>query len=155
MGVVEGGVHFCDLFGELGEVLVGGALGGEGGYVGFEDDACFEHLPGEEAVEGSEDGEGAGVEGGWARGDEGSCAVAAFKDSHGGEKADAGAETGAADLELAGELALGRETVAGFDFTGGDESAYVLDDLHGELAVAGDFVVHLFAGIFVDFFFQA
>ena len=28
-GSVEGGVHLGDLFGELGDVLVGGALGGE------------------------------------------------------------------------------------------------------------------------------
>ena len=35
LGVVEGGVHLGYLFGELGEVLVGGALGGEGGEVGF------------------------------------------------------------------------------------------------------------------------
>ena len=57
LGVVERGVHFGDFFGEFCEVLIGGALGGEGGYVGLEDDACFEHLPGEEAVEGTEDGE--------------------------------------------------------------------------------------------------
>ena len=35
LGVVEGGVHLGDLFGELGDVLVGGALGGEGGDVGL------------------------------------------------------------------------------------------------------------------------
>ena len=81
--------------------------------------------------------------------------MTAFEDAHGGEEADTGAKAGAADLELAGEFALGGESVAGFDFAGGDEGAYVLDDLHGELAVAGDFVVHLFTGIFVDFFFQA
>ena len=137
LGVVEGGVHLGDLFGELGDVLVGGALGGEGGDVGLEDEAGLEHLPGEEAVEGSEDGEGAGVERGRAAGDEGSGAVAALEDAHGGEEADAGAEAGAADLELAGEFALGREAVAGVDLAAGDEGADVLDDLHGELAVAG------------------
>ena len=135
--VGEGGVHLGDLFGEFGDVLVGGALGGEGGDVGLEDEAGLEHLPGEEAVEGSEDGEGAGVERGRAAGDEGSGAVAALEDAHGGEEADAGAEAGAADLELAGEFALGREAVAGADLAAGDEGADVLDDLHGELAVAG------------------
>ena len=117
------------------------------GDVGFDDQAGLEHLPGEEAVEGAEDGERAGVERGRAAGDEGSGAVAALEDAHGGEEADAGAEAGAADLELAGELALGREAVAGVDFAGADEGANVLDDLHGELAVAGgcrhfDFFFH-------------
>ena len=88
-------------------------------------------------MEGSKDGEGAGVEGRRAGGDEGSCAVAAFEDAHGGEEADAGAEAGAGDFELAGEFALGRETVAGVDLAAGDEGANVLDDLHGELAVVG------------------
>ena len=113
----------------------------------FDDEAGLEHLPGKEAVEGSEDGEGAGVERGWAAGDEGSGAVTAFEDAHGGEEADAGAEAGAADLELAGEFALGRETVAGVYLAAGDEGADVLDDLHGELAVGCDVVL--------DFFFHA
>src|SRR5206468_12930538 len=140
----EGGVHLGHFFGEFGDVLVGGALGGEGGDGGLEDEAGFKHLPGEEAVEGTEDGEGAGVEGGGAGGDEGSGAVAAFEHTHGGEEADSGAEAGAADLELAGEFALGREAVAWFHITGGDERAYVLDDLHGELAVRGGVVCDLF-----------
>ena len=92
-------------------------------------------------MESSEDGEGAGVERGRAAGDEGSGAVTALEDAHGGEEADAGAEAGAADLELAGEFALGREAVAGVDLAAGDEGADVLDDLHGELAVAGYVVV--------------
>ena len=144
LGVFESGVHLGDLFGEFGDVLVGGTLGGEGGDAGLEDEAGLEHLPGKEAVEGSEDREGAGVEGGWARGDEGSGAVTALEDAHGGEEADAGAEAGTADLELAGEITLGRETVARLDLTFGDEGTDVFDDLHGELAVASDLVVNLF-----------
>jgi len=63
--------------------------------------------------------------------------VAALEDAHGGEEADSGAEAGTADLELAGELALGGKTVSGFDLAGGDEGTDVFDDLHGELAVRG------------------
>jgi hypothetical protein len=155
VGVGEGGVHLGNLFGQFGDVLVGGTLGGEGGYVGFDDEARLKHLPGKEAVEGSEDREGAGVERGWARGDEGSGTVAAFEDSHGGEEADAGAKAGTADLELAGELALGWETVAGVDFSAADERANVVDDLHGELTVAGDLVKLLLDLFFCDLFFHA
>jgi len=105
-------------------------------------------------VEDAEDGEGAGVQGGRAGGDEGSCAVAALEDAHGGEEADAGAKAGAADLELAGEVAFGRETVAGLDLALGDEGADVLDDLEGELAVASRLVMILFDvfGLFGLFF---
>lgn len=63
--------------------------------------------------------------------------MAAFKDAHGGEKADTGAQAGAADLELARQLALGRKAVSGFDLARGDEGPDVVDDLHGELAVRG------------------
>ena len=47
---------------------------------------------------------------------------------------------GAADLELAGELAFGREAVAGVELAGGDQGAHMVDDLHGELAVAAGLV---------------
>jgi len=76
--------------------------------------------------------------------------VAALENTHGGEKADAGAEAGAADLELAGQLTLRGETVAGMNLTAADERANVLDDLHGELAMASGLVVWLF-----DLFFHA
>ena len=95
-------------------------------------------------MKGSEDGEGAGVKRGGPGGDEGSGAVAAFENAHGREEADAGAETGAADFQLAGEFALGGETVAGVYLATADEGADVLDDLHGERAVASDLVLWLF-----------
>ena len=134
--VAERGVHLGDLFGEFGDVLVGGALGGERGDGGFDDEAGLEHLPGQEAVQRAEDGERTGVERGRAGGDEGAGAVAALEHAHGGEEADAGAQGGAADLEFAGEFALGREAVAGVELAAGDEGAHVVDDLQGELAVA-------------------
>jgi hypothetical protein len=137
LGVGERGVHLGDLFGELGDVLVGGALGGQGGDGGLEDEAGLEHLPGEEAVKGSENGKGAGVESGRTAGDEGSCAVAAFEHAHGGEEADSGAEAGTADLEFACQFAFRRKAIAGFDLSGGDEGANMFDDLHGQLAVRG------------------
>jgi hypothetical protein len=70
--------------------------------------------------------------------------VAALEDAHGREEADAGAEAGAADLEFAGEFTLGWEAVAGVDLAAADERANVLDDLHGERAVAGDLVLWVF-----------
>jgi hypothetical protein len=70
--------------------------------------------------------------------------VAALEDAHGGEEADAGAEAGTADLELASEFAFGRETVAGMDLAAADEGANMLDDLHGERAVASDLVLWVF-----------
>jgi hypothetical protein len=148
--VGKGGVHLGDLFRQFGNVLVGGAFGGEGGHVGFEDKSGLEHLPGKKAVEGAEDGERAGIERGRARGDEGAGTMTAFEDAHGREKADACAKAGAADLEFPGKFALGREPVAGVDLTAADEGANVLDDLHCELAVACDLVVKLF-----DVFFHS
>ena len=136
MGIGERGIHLGDLFGELGDVLVGGALGGEGCDRGLDDQARFEHLPGQEAVQRAEYGERTGVERGRSAGDEGAGAVAALEHAHGGEEADAGAQRGAADLELAGEFALGWETIAGMEGPAGDEGAHVVDDLHGELTVA-------------------
>ncbi len=62
--------------------------------------------------------------------------MTALEHAHGGEKADAGAERGAADLELDGQLALGWKAVARAQRSAGDERAHVVDDLHGELAVA-------------------
>jgi hypothetical protein len=76
--------------------------------------------------------------------------VAALENTHGGEKTDARAEAGTADLELAGQLALRRQPVAGMDLAAADEGAYVLDDLHGELAMTSRLVVQLF-----DLFFHA
>ena len=151
MRIAEGGVHLGDLFGEFGDVLVGGALGGERGDGGLDDEAGLEHLPGQEAVQRAEDGERAGVERGRAAGDEGAGAVAALEHAHGGEEADAGAQGGAADLELAGEFALGRQAVAGVQRSAGDEAAHVVDDLQGELAVAAWIFACLFLSCAVAF----
>jgi len=101
-----------------------------------------------EAVKSSEDGEGAGVERRWPRGDEGAGAVTALEDTHGGKESDAGAEAGAADLELTGEIAFGGEAVAGPNLARADESANVLNDVHGELAVSRDLVELLFCLFF-------
>jgi short subunit dehydrogenase-like uncharacterized protein len=76
--------------------------------------------------------------------------VAAFEDAHGREEANACAKAGAADLELTGEFALRRQPIAGVDLTAADEGANMLNDLHGELAVARDLVVKLF-----DVFFHS
>jgi hypothetical protein len=153
--IVEGGVHLGDLFGEFGDVLVGGALGGEGGDRGLEHKAGLEHLPGKEAVEDAKDGERVGVEGGRAGGDKGSGAVAALENSHGGEEADSGAKARAADLKLAGEFALRGEAVAWSDLTGGDQGADVLDDLHGELTVRSCAVRGLVLDLSGGLFFHA
>ena len=56
-GFVDGGIHFGDLFGECGEVLLASAFGGEGGELAFEDAASFKHLPGLEAVQCAEEAE--------------------------------------------------------------------------------------------------
>ena len=144
-GIAERGVHLGDLFGEFGDVLVGGALGGERGDGGFDDQARLEHLPGKESVQRAEHGERAGVERGRSAGDEGAGAVTALEHAHGGEEADAGAQRGAADLQLAGQLALGWKAVAGAQRSAGDEAAHVVDDLQGELAVAA----WIFAGLFL------
>jgi hypothetical protein len=70
--------------------------------------------------------------------------MAALEHAHGREKTDARAQTGAADLQFAGELALGRKTVARMHLPTADEGANVLNNLHGERAVARDLVLWLF-----------
>jgi len=70
--------------------------------------------------------------------------MTALEDAHCREETDAGTEAGAADLELTGKFTLGRKAVARMDLTAADEGANVLDDLHGELTVAGHLVVKLF-----------
>ncbi len=113
MGFVDGGVHFGDLFGEGGEVLLAAALGGQGGELALEDAAGFEHLPGLETVQRTEQTEGGFAEFRRAVGDEGADAVADVHNAHGREIADACAEAGAADAQLAGKLALRRNAIAG------------------------------------------
>jgi hypothetical protein len=99
-------------------------------------------------VERSEHRKGTGVERGRARGDKGSGTVPAFENAHGGQKADSGAEAGSTDLEFSGQLALGGKTISGMHLAFGNEGADMLDDLHGQLAVAGNF-------FFCDLFFHA
>ena len=67
--------------------------------------------------------------------------MAAFENTHCREKTNAGAKAGSADLELAGQLTLGRQAVAGVDLAAADKRANVLDDLHGQLAMASGLVV--------------
>jgi hypothetical protein len=67
----------------------------------------------------------------------------ALEHAHGGEEADAGAQGRAADLELAGEFALGRKAIAGVQRPAGDECAYVVYDLESELTVAAWFFAYL------------
>ena len=44
-GIVDRGVHFSHFFGELGQVFLISALGGQCGQVGFKQFAGLEHLP--------------------------------------------------------------------------------------------------------------
>ena len=61
--------------------------------------------------------------------------MADIHDAHGGEVADAGAEAGAADAQLAGELALRGNAVSGLQFAGFDQAADVVDHPHGHVGV--------------------
>ena len=70
--------------------------------------------------------------------------MTALEDTHGREESDARSEAGAADFELASELAFGRKAIAWMNLPAADERANVLDDLHGERAVASDLVLRLF-----------
>jgi hypothetical protein len=67
--------------------------------------------------------------------------VAALENTHCREKTDTGAKTGTADLELTSQFTLGRQAVARMNLAAADERANVLDDLHGELAMASGLVV--------------
>ena len=135
-GVVDGGVELGYLLGQRGEVLALAALGGQRGEVAFEQHARFEHVPGLKAVQGADEPHRRLTEIGRSIGDKGSDAMANLHDTHGGKVADAGAERGAADLEAARELALGRDFVARLQFSALDHLTNVVDHLRGEIIVS-------------------
>lgn len=140
-GIVDGGGHLNDFGGEGDEVLFAAAFGGESGELAFDDAASLEHLPGLKVVEGAEEREGGLAQFGRAVGDKGADAVANIENAHGDEIADAGAEAGAADAELAREFALGRDAAAGLQRSGLDQGTDVMNDAHGHVGVGiGGFV---------------
>src|SRR5882757_11453055 len=107
-------------------MLVSSAFRGQCSDVGLKHKAGLEHLPGKETMQCSKHRKRAGIKRRRPRRDEGSSAVAALENTHGGEKTDAGAKAGAADLELAGQLTLRGQTVAGMNLTAADQRTNVL-----------------------------
>ena len=132
-GIFKGGKHLGDFLREQRVMLFSSALGGQGCETALKQDAGLEHLPGLKAVERAHEAERGFADVGRSIGYEGADAVANLHDAHGGEIADAGAEAGAADLEVAGELALGREFVAGLERATFNQGANVVDHLHGSV----------------------
>ncbi len=112
-------------------MLVGGALGGERGDVGLDDEAGPRTSAREES-RGGRRGPRAKLESS-AGGPLETKVPAPWR--HGGRpwqrgKADAGAKAGTADPELACQSRAQGEAVAGLYFALGDEGADVLDNLH-------------------------
>ena len=122
-------------------MLVSSALSSQRSDVGLKNEAGLEHLPRKETMQCSEHRQRTGIKRRRTRRDEGPSAVAALENTHCGEKTNASTKAGTADFELAGQLTLRGEPVAEMNLTAADERANVLDDLHGELAMAGGLVV--------------
>ena len=120
--------HFL---GERGDLLGGGALGGEPGRADFEDAARLVHLFAGETVERGEKAQRIGVERGRALGNVGARAVPRSHDAHGRERPQAGANRWPADANLGGEIAFGWEAIAGLERAALDELADVGHDLPG------------------------
>jgi hypothetical protein len=131
----ERGIHLRNLFRKFSDMFICSAFRRKSSHIGLKHQARLKHLPRKESMESAKDRKGAGIERRRTRGHERPCAMAAFEDAHRRKKTDAGAEARAADFELAGKLALGRETVSRFDLAAADESADMLDDLHGEVTM--------------------
>src|SRR5258707_5630056 len=104
-------------------MLVSGAFSSQRSDVGLKHKTSLEHLPGKETVQCSQHRKRAGIKRGRPRGDEGSGAMPAFENAHCGQEANASAEAGPADLELAGQLTVSTEPVAGVELSAADQSA--------------------------------
>ena len=70
--------------------------------------------------------------------------MATLQNPHRREKPNAGAETGATDLEFSSQLALRRKPVARVNFSTADEGADMFDNLHRKLAMASGLFLRLF-----------
>ena len=123
--------HSGHLFRHGGQVVAGGALGGEPGRRDLEHAPGVEHVVAREAVQRGHQAEGPGRELRRSGGDEAARAVARFDDAHRGQRAQAGADGGPADLDLERQLPFRRQAVAGLELTGLDEPLDVGDDAFG------------------------
>ena len=137
LGLLERREHPGDLVGHRGELLPGGALGGERGRADLEHPPRLVHLVEREAVEGGQELERRLAEPRRSLDDERTGAAAGGDDAHRLERPQARAERGAADAHLLGELPLGGEPVAGAEAPGLDLPPDVLDDLGAGGGVAG------------------
>ena len=144
--VLEGGEHPRDLLRHGGQVVAGGALGGEARRRHLQHAPRVEHVVAREPVQRGHQAEGTGGELRRARGDEAARAVAGLDDAHRGQGAQAGADRRPAHLDLARELALGRQPVPGLELPGLDQLLDVHDDaLRGQRVVGrrGDAVSYV------------
>jgi hypothetical protein len=114
---------------------------------GLKDKTSFKHLSRHKAMQRSENRKRAGVERRRSRCNKGASTMAALEHSHGRKKANARAECRAAYLQLTGEISLRRKAVTRTNHPRTDERTDMLDDLHGELAMARD-LVELFFNLF-------
>jgi hypothetical protein len=116
-------------------VLFFAAFGGESGKAAFNNQPRLKHLPELEAVERAHQPQRRLAEFSRALFDEGSDAVPHPHHPHGHEVADTGAQTGAADFEGTGQLALRRDSVARPQSTLLQEGANVVDHLPGSVRI--------------------
>ena len=120
-----------DFFGEGRDLLGGGALGGEPGRADLQDPSRLVHLFAGEPVKRREEAQRIGIERRRSLRDIRTRTVARSDDAHRGESAQPGANRRPADANLGGEIAFGRQAIAGLERAALDEVANMRDDLAG------------------------
>ena len=117
-----------DFFGDGGDLLVAGALGGKARDADFERAARFEHLVAREPVERREEAERLAAERRRPVGDERAGAVTRLQDANRRQRSQAGPHARTADPELHGQLTFRRQPIAGPQLAALDQAPHVLDD---------------------------
>lgn len=133
LGVVERGEHARHLVGDQSDLLGRGPLSRQARRPDLEDAPRLEHLVAREAVERRQKAERPVPQLRRPVGDVGARALPGLDDAHRLEGPEPGPERGPADLDLQGEVPLGREPVPGMEAPVLDEAADVLHDFcaHG------------------------
>ena len=127
--ILQRGEHAGRFLADRDEVVGGGVLGGHPRDRHLQHEAGLEHLVAREAVQRRLEPQRVGAEHRGPAGDERAGTRADLDDPHHGERSQTGAQARAAHAQLARQLTLGREAVAGPQFAPVEHSPNVRHDM--------------------------